>query len=167
MRFRHNSIVRFWNSPDGPGVTAPPTALFVAAFAAAYLIQPDWAILTSWENANAIVWCGGAIALAGVALFLWAMWTFARSRTGIMLQAAATQVVIAGPYRWSRNPMYVSFIAVYVGIALITRSAWPLVWLPLAVAGTQKWVISREERYLRTVFPIEYSAYCRQVRRWI
>ena len=54
------------------------------------------------------------------------MATFARAQTGIMLQSPASQLVIIGPYRWSRNPMYVGFVAMYLGFALLMNSVWPL-----------------------------------------
>lgn len=76
-------------------------------------------------------------------------------------------LVLRGPYRVSRNPMYVSLVLLYVGTALMT-SAWValgLVVVPIAVMG---WVvIPMEESQLRERFGDRYADYCRQVRRWI
>jgi protein-S-isoprenylcysteine O-methyltransferase Ste14 len=166
MPFPENLHAAIWRSPEGPGVSVPPTAIFLLAFAGAYLLHLVWPSSGPWSSPVAW-WTGVALLTAGAALFLWALWTFATERTGIMLQRAASHVVRKGPYRWSRNPMYVSFVALYLGAALMTGSSWSLLLMPLPVLGTQKLVIAREERYMRSMFPIEYGAYCREVRRWL
>jgi len=63
--------------------------------------------------------------------------------------------------------MYVSLAALYLAIALIIGSWWPVVLLPLVLLVIQRAVIAREERYLRQRFPAEYPAYCARVRRWL
>ena len=72
-----------------------------------------------------------------------------------------------GPYRWSRNPIYVSFSLLQLGIAFWVNSLWVLVTLLPAVAVMSFVVIPREEQYLETRFPSDYSAYRRFVRRWL
>jgi len=84
-----------------------------------------------------------------------------------MLQSPASQLVILGPYRWSRNPMYVGFVAMYLGFALLMNSVWPLLLLPGVIIALEILVITREERYLRSIFGPEYEEYCRQVGRWV
>jgi protein-S-isoprenylcysteine O-methyltransferase Ste14 len=141
--------------------------LFIVVFVVGYALRPDAPAEWPFLRGALARWVGASVATAGVALFLWALWTFRESKTGIMAQSPVTHIVTTGPYRWSRNPMFVAFAAIYVGLALVMLSAWPLVWLPVALGATQIWVIGREERYLRATFPFEYGAYCRTVRRWL
>jgi protein-S-isoprenylcysteine O-methyltransferase Ste14 len=63
--------------------------------------------------------------------------------------------------------MYVGFVAMYVGLALLMNSLWPLALLPAVVFSLELVVITREERYLRSVFGPAYEEYCRRVKRWI
>ena len=73
----------------------------------------------------------------------------------------------AGPYRLTRNPMYVSLAALYVGVSLFANSWWPLLLLPVVLLAVDRAVIAREERYLAGAFPAEYAAYRARVRRWL
>lgn len=153
---------------QGPGVLVPPTLLFVAGYAAGvWLHQADpWSLQDSGEHGWRQV-AGIVIAAAGAALFWTGLWTFARMRTGIMLQQPATRVVTSGPYRWSRNPQYVAFVALYFGASILANSAWPLVLLPLVIVALHQLVIRREERYMHHTFRDEYRAYCQRVHRWL
>ena len=103
----------------------------------------------------------------GTWLFMWGLATFFRSSTGIMLQQSASTVVDAGPYRFSRNPMYVGLTVGYVGVALVINVAWPIVLLPVVLVAVTMAVIAREERYMLARFGPAYEAYCARVRRWL
>lgn len=110
----------------------------------------------------------GGIALGvGTLLFFWGLLTFYRARTGIMLQQDASHVVQSGPYRFSRNPMYVGSTIGYIGLALLFNLAWPVVLLPIVLIVLTLTVILREERYMQTRFGPAYEAYCARVPRWL
>ena len=152
----------------GPGTSVPPMLLFSAAFAAGVWwngLQP-WLIMTTGDPTLSVL-VGSTLVAAGLMLFAAGLHTFWRARTGIMLQHAATRVVSHGPYSWSRNPMYASFVAIYVGACLLANTPWPLVLLPLVIFVMNRVVIAREERYMRETFPVPYGAYTRRVPRWI
>jgi protein-S-isoprenylcysteine O-methyltransferase Ste14 len=72
-----------------------------------------------------------------------------------------------GPYRFTRNPMYLAMAVAYAGIAMLLNSVWALGMLPAVVAVVDRFVIPREERYLRAKFGETYVRYCSRVRRWI
>jgi protein-S-isoprenylcysteine O-methyltransferase Ste14 len=110
---------------------------------------------------------GIALVVIGVGLFLWAIRTFATARTGIMPARSASCVVMAGPYRISRNPMYVSFTAIYIGLALALALPWAFVLLPGVLVALIGMVIHREERYMQGTFGTAYEEYCRRVPRWL
>jgi protein-S-isoprenylcysteine O-methyltransferase Ste14 len=80
---------------------------------------------------------------------------------------ASTTLVTWGPYRFSRNPMYVSLTLAYVGEAAMLAHVWPLVLLPLTLAYVQWIVIPVEEGRLTEVFGPEYERYRAKVRRWV
>jgi len=79
----------------------------------------------------------------------------------------ASRVVSSGPFRFSRNPIYVADTLIYAGVSLVMRMAWPLVILPFVLATLYAFVIRREERYLGEAFGTEYAEYRRRVRRWV
>lgn len=77
-----------------------------------------------------------------------------------------TALVTSGPYAFSRNPMYVAWTVLYVGVALLANTRWPLLGLPAVVAATHR-IVRREERSLERAFGDEYRAYRRDVRRYV
>ncbi|HET7303632.1 MAG TPA: isoprenylcysteine carboxylmethyltransferase family protein [Segeticoccus sp.] len=76
-------------------------------------------------------------------------------------------IVRDGPYRFTRNPIYLGLALAYAGGSLAQRAPLPLLALPGVLAGVQKLVVEREERYLRGRFGPAYDAYCATVRRWL
>ena len=78
-----------------------------------------------------------------------------------------TAIVATGPYALSRNPIYVSFNVVYVGLAFVVNTVWPIIFLPVGIALLYYGVIARDERYLEREFGDGYRHYKARVRRWI
>jgi protein-S-isoprenylcysteine O-methyltransferase Ste14 len=110
---------------------------------------------------------GAGLALMAVGLFIASVRTFRAAGTSVPGNRPTTAVVRTGPYRFSRNPIYVAFSALQVGIALWVDSLWLLVTLVPALALMSFWVIPREERYLEARFPSQYLPYKSAVRRWL
>ncbi len=111
------------------------------------------------------------VAWALVAIFAvwngWALWLFARHDTGLLPGQATHTMIESGPYRISRNPLYVGLLALYVGLALLAPTFWGLVLFPVAVLLVYWGAIRPEERYLRERFGAPYDDYTRRVRRWL
>jgi len=150
-----------------PPILVRPTPVFICGFLAGVLVQrlAPWPV---WRAASAMRVCLGMAAIAvGVAGFTWGVQTLRRARTGVMLHKAASQIVQNGPYRWSRNPQYVSYTTMCVGAALVANSWWPIVALVPVIAIVQVGVVRAEERYMSSAFGAEYAAYCRRVGRWL
>jgi protein-S-isoprenylcysteine O-methyltransferase Ste14 len=101
------------------------------------------------------------------ALAATAMAAFRRARTTLIPNRPAHALVTTGPYRFTRNPMYVSLVALYLGVTAMLNTWWPVLFLPLVVICIDRMVVAREERYLASAFPAEYEAYTRRVRRWL
>lgn len=153
---------------NSPGVRFPPPLLFVIGFCLGWLLHRFYPMPLFPGGGNAGAWLSGwgLIALA-LLLLATALLTFLRHRTGIYPNQPATAIVRSGPYRFSRNPMYVALTMLHLGLVLLTNMLWPLLLLPLALMVLQKAVIQREEHYLREAFGAPYEQYCREVRRWL
>lgn len=154
--------------PANPGVRFPPPLIFLAPYAVAWWLNDRIEFLIVGGGPPPWLEQAGAGAmLAGFALMAWGLITFARLRTSALPFHAARTLVIRPPYTFTRNPMYLGLLIAYLGGALVTNWAWPLVFLPAVLAVIQGFVIAREERYLSAEFDADYAAYCRRVRRWI
>jgi len=97
----------------------------------------------------------------------WSLWLFARRRTGLLPGQATQAMIEVGPYRLSRNPLYVGLLALYLGLALLAPTFWGLVLFPAAVLLVRWGAIRPEERFLRERFGARYDDYTRRVRRWL
>jgi len=120
------------------------------------------------------IWPGTAIRvisilplLLGVALFAWARATFRRHMTALMPWTRTTALATDGPYRFSRNPIYLSFALMYLGLSFVFDSTYVLIMLVLVVVLFDRLQIPREERYLRGIFGAEFDSYAAKVRRWL
>ncbi len=154
----------------GPGVNFPPPLLFAVAFFGGWLVDryvvhlwPSMAGRTGWR----LELLGWTLVLAGLSLAYWGLATFHRMRTPIFPNRDAKLLVIEGPYRFTRNPMYTGMIIAYLGGCAVVTSLWPLLTLPFAIAALYLYVIRREERHLTETFGDQYRDYQRQVGRWL
>jgi protein-S-isoprenylcysteine O-methyltransferase Ste14 len=110
---------------------------------------------------------GACVLVVGIAGFAWMIVTMKRARTPIHNKRTPTALVETGPFRITRNPMYLSGTIGYVGLALVLAEPWPLVLvLPLMVA-LHHGVVLREEAYLARTFGASYDRYRARVPRWL
>lgn len=112
-------------------------------------------------------WLGAPMVLLAVGLFVFAVRTFRAAGTPVPGNRPTTTIVRTGPYRFTRNPIYLAFSLLQLGIALWVNSLWLVLTLFAAVAVMSLVVIPREERYLEGRFTSEYSQYKAAVRRWL
>jgi protein-S-isoprenylcysteine O-methyltransferase Ste14 len=150
------------------GVRFPPPFLFVIGFLAGWILDRYWHALPLSGFAGSALEPFGFAALAlGVVLAGWGVMTFWRAKTAINPHHSASQLVIHGPYRFTRNPMYTGLTFAYFGGSALLDSAWPVIVLPAVILILVERVISREEMYLRDAFGAEYTGYAASVRRWL
>jgi protein-S-isoprenylcysteine O-methyltransferase Ste14 len=110
---------------------------------------------------------GGVLVVLGSVLTLWCVLTFARTGRGTPAPFdPPRRLVVRGPYRFVRNPMYLGAGAALAGAALFYRSPALLAYAALFFVATHLFVVGYEEPVLRRTFGAEYDAYCRRVRRW-
>ena len=146
------------------GIVRPPW-VYLGAIALGLLLQFAWPVRLVSRAVS--VPLGGSLVFVAVALFLYAVRTFRTAGTPVPGNRPTTTIVRTGPYRCSRNPIYLSFSLLQLGVAFWANSLWLLVTLMPAVGLMSFMVIPREERYLETRFPSNYLPYKAAVRRWL
>ena len=153
-----------------PGVPFPPPFIPVSVFLIGLAIE-RWGVRLRWSewigSRGPLSVVGWLLIVAGLGIGAWAITTFLRARTTVLPNRPSNALVTAGPYRFSRNPMYVGLTTLYVGLALLFDLVWPVLLLPLAIAGLRYLVIRREEHALGLAFGKEYARYRARVRRWV
>src|SRR5438132_13973401 len=115
---------------------------------------------------SAIEPIGGWLILLAVALFALSVREFRRARTPIRTRKPVTAVITTGPYRFSRNPIYLSFTLLQLGLGLWANSAWLVGLLIPTLVLMSYGVIARQDRYMARKFGDEYLQYKRAARRW-
>jgi protein-S-isoprenylcysteine O-methyltransferase Ste14 len=152
-------------SADNPGLAVPPPVFFLAGLGAGWLLET---VLPPHRFPPLVISVGSrALGVAGGALIVWAVVTFRRARTSVDPRKPATTVVTAGPYRFTRNPIYVSLALLTAALSLRMNLLGPLLLLPVVLVLVDRLVIAREERYLERKFGEEYRGYKSRVRRWL
>lgn len=110
---------------------------------------------------------GMPLVVVAIVLFAYSVRTFRSAGTPVPARKPTTMIVRTGPYRFSRNPIYLAFSLLQFGIAIWVNSVWLLATLAGAVALIHYVVIRREEQYLERRFGAEYLDYRARVRRWL
>ncbi len=110
---------------------------------------------------------GWPIFTLALLIAVWVVRTLSQAGEDIRIKKPTNALVSSGPFRFSRNPMYVGLTLLYLSISLILNTAWPLVFLPGALLLMQFGVIKREETYLEGLFGQDYRQYRARVRRWL
>jgi protein-S-isoprenylcysteine O-methyltransferase Ste14 len=150
---------------DRVGILVPPPAYALLGLGAAYLLDrwasPPWPVPTHLRLAAA------GLALLAIAVALWALLALVRRGTPFDPYRPTTALVADGPYRWSRNPIYLAFPLGVLGIGLAAGWWWSLATAAAVFAALDALVVRREERYLKGKFGAEYESYRRRVRRWL
>ncbi|HEY1329519.1 MAG TPA: isoprenylcysteine carboxylmethyltransferase family protein [Casimicrobiaceae bacterium] len=144
----------------------PPPVIFIAALCLGLAVEyfdPQPVV----EPANVGYVAGGLLVVLGAALSTWMVLHFHHGGTAVSPLSPSRELVVTGPYRFTRNPDYIGQALVYAGIALVVNSIWVLAGLLPALAIVRFHVIAREERYLLGRFGRRYAEFCERVPRWI
>ncbi|MCA1492901.1 methyltransferase family protein [Sinorhizobium alkalisoli] len=110
---------------------------------------------------------GGALILTAIFLDLWAVKALLDRHTAVLPHRCATCLVTSGPFRYTRNPIYLGYTLVMTGAGLMSLNPWFFIMAILAVAATTLFAVRNEERHLLSRFGFEFERYCRHTTRWI
>jgi protein-S-isoprenylcysteine O-methyltransferase Ste14 len=146
-------------------VVRPPVAWILALVAgvAAGWLHPLRFVPASVPGA----WVGGAIFALAFALAIWAIVTIRKAGTQVETYKPTTAIVANGPYRFTRNPIYLGMVLGLIGLAIAFDSLWILATLVLFYLVIRYGVVAREEAYLERKFGDVYLGYKSRVRRWL
>jgi protein-S-isoprenylcysteine O-methyltransferase Ste14 len=150
---------------SGAPVKVLPPLLFLVVLAGALVVDRLLPLAVPGDTARVAV--GVVLVVAGLALMGWAGRVMWGSHTTVSPWARASVLVTSGPFRFTRNPIYLGDLLVYLGVALWVGTWWPVLFLPLLLPAVQWLVIGPEERYLAERFGADYTAYRQRVRRWL
>jgi protein-S-isoprenylcysteine O-methyltransferase Ste14 len=150
---------------DTAGVIAPPPLIYLAGL----IIGLGLGYLgpTPFLPRSLAYGLGAVLILVGAWIMIPARRMMLRAGTPIRPTIPTTALVTTGPFRFTRNPLYLGTTLFYLGIAVAARSLWALVLLLVVFAVMQRGVIDREEHYLERKFGADYVRYKERVRRWI
>jgi protein-S-isoprenylcysteine O-methyltransferase Ste14 len=146
-----------------PGLLRPPI-IFLAAILLGIALNRAWPLPF---RPSGVMLLGPLLAGCAVVLFVLSLREFRTAGTSVRGSERSTTIVRTGPYRFSRNPIYLSFILFVLGLSIWLNNLWLLVTLVPAVEIMAIVVIPREERFLERNFHDPYSSYRASVRRWL
>ena len=150
---------------DKAGIVAPPPLVYLGTLVFGLLINRRFPIAFLPPGmSRGLGWplLGGGLLLLG-----WFEWALRRAGTPASPYKPVSRVVTGGPFRYTRNPGYLSMAMIYAGLAGLANAMWAILLLPVALLVIRRGVIEREERYLERKFGEEYLSYKARVRRWI
>ena len=152
-------------APDNPGVIAPPPLIYAGALALGLLVNRLYPIRFLPSTVGRVL--GWPMIVGGLLIASLGVREMKRAGTNVDPREPTTTIVTDGPYRFTRNPLYLSMTLFYAGITARANALPAALLLPLVLHIMRRGVIEREERYLEGKFGDEYLSYKAQVRRWI
>lgn len=149
-----------------PAVGFPPPLVFIG-FILLGLAADRFFGLPSMPISRDVTWAGFALMMAGVMVLIVSLGLFRAHGENPEPWTPSQAIIARGPYRHSRNPMYLAMVFIHIGYAVWDASMGVLMFVPLAFIAIDRAVIAREEHYLRERFGAAYDDYCHRVRRWL
>ncbi|MFL5992314.1 MAG: methyltransferase family protein [Rubrobacteraceae bacterium] len=150
---------------DNPGVIAPPPLIYAGALAIGLLANRRYRLgFLPRGLSRALGW---PLTAGGLAVAYLGSREMKRAETNIDPREPTTTIVTGGPYRCTRNPLYLSLTLIYGGITALANALPAALLLPVVLHVMRRGVVEREERYLEGKFGDEYLNYKARVRRWI
>jgi protein-S-isoprenylcysteine O-methyltransferase Ste14 len=146
-------------------VVRPPLALWFAVIAGLAL---NWLVPLPLLPADLLAgWLGAMVFVLALALFAWAIVTITRAGSNVPTNMPTTTIVESGPYRFTRNPIYLGMFLGLIGLAILFDNLWLLMTLVPFALVIRYGVVAREEAYLERKFGDVYQRYRSRVRRWL
>lgn len=154
---------------DIAGVILLPPYIFAAVLGAALLLQYllPTNFLQAYRAQEWQFWVGLIVSISAALLASYGAWEFKRLGTNVPPDKPTLTLVTTGPYRFTRNPMYIGFLALLPGIGLIFSLEWALILWPTLALALHYGVVKREEAYLENKFGAAYREFLSKTRRWL
>jgi protein-S-isoprenylcysteine O-methyltransferase Ste14 len=153
------------NQPDRPGVVILPPLLMVLALMLVLVLRHFWPLATG-ARVPAIA-LGIALCVLGIVSMAWGRVTLMKGGTNVNPLKPTTAIVTSGPFRFTRNPLYVGIMGLFVGVSLLIDTWWGIVVLIPVSLIIHFGVVLREETYLERKFGDSYLSYKAAVRRYL
>lgn len=150
---------------DHPGVVVLPPRLYIGALVVVLVLRWFWRMPIAGSGVT--FWPGLVVVALGLGLGFWGRVTMTRAGTNVNPGRPTTAVVASGPFRLTRNPLYIAVTLVYLGITLAINTWWGIVALVPVLLIMHRGVVLREERYLEGKFGESYRQYRTRVRRYL
>jgi len=156
------------NTTDAADVVIKPPFLFLGALGLGCLLSLIVPIGPGLGQANWLALAVGFTFVAiGFAIAALSVRNFRLAGTSVVPGEPSTALVVTGPYRFTRNPIYIGFVLAYFGLAIMLTSMWVLLLLIPVLLVLQRGVVEREEVYLERQFGEAYRKYKARVPRWL
>jgi len=150
---------------DHADVKIHPPVLTVIFIVVAYLAK--WTIPFPFVVSSVVENIGFALVVIGFLFGVAAFLAFRKARTTLDPHGKVSAIVTDGIYRFTRNPIYLGFLLMVIGLPLNSGSYWGILLAPVFVFAMNRLVIQHEEAYLEKKFRDVYTSYKSRVRRWL
>jgi protein-S-isoprenylcysteine O-methyltransferase Ste14 len=157
------------NKQGGAKVRIPPPILPVITIVGGHFLSVYVPLVSGFDLPTpARYWVGGLIAAGALlALGFWPVILFHKAGQNQLPWTPTSEIIIQGPYHFTRNPMYLMMVLLCVGFAILLSDAWTAVLTPVCALLLYLVAIRPEEAYLESKFGDSYRAYKQKVRRWL
>lgn len=150
---------------DSPQIRIPPPLIYLAPLVSGLLLDRRFHVPFLPRNGARVV--GWTLLIGGILLSSWFRRTMREADAPLRTDKPVPRLATGGPFRYTRNPGYLSLAMFYAGVAVLRNALWAILLLPAVLSVIQREVIGREERYLARTFGDEYLQYKASVRRWV
>ncbi len=150
---------------SGPGIGVPPPVYYLVALAIGVALDHFWPLSFFAGSSRYVV--GTVVIVVSVLIMPPVLSRFRRAATTFDVRKAASTLITDGPYRFSRNPTYLSLTLLYLGVGIVLDSGWALVLAIPVFLLIDLWVVRKEESHLEAKFGEQYLGYKIRVRRWL
>ena len=147
-----------------PGLVRPPI-VYLCAIVTGFIINVIWPI--QYTDVWLSTLLGFVLLGLAFAIFMSAQHEFKNAETPIPGNKPTTAIICTGPFRFTRNPIYVAFTLIQLGVAFVFQNIWVAATLAFSLTVINNFVIPREEKHMALIFGSEYAKYKNSVRRWL
>jgi len=151
--------------PHGPGVRVHPPVIYGISILSGIVLNNYWPLAMPYGIHGRLY--GSIIIALAILLAGFSILKFHRAGTDVRPDKPDTALITSGPYRYTRNPLYIVLSLTQVTAALWLDNAWVLILVVPSVVVITQYAITREECYLEKRFGQDYLDYKQRVRRWL